>query len=765
MLRRLGLSFLVILTFLFAGCGEDSLATGGGGGAQNVVRGVVLLGPLQGGRVRIFALRTDLSSGLLLGSGTTADDGSYAVSISEIPEIGIRIEVTGGSYVSEFDGTRVNLTTPLSTILLTDQLNRHLNGNGVARQVMGRGIFDSLIEIVSVPINALTTAFDHVARGLGLRGTPPEEAFNQANQTVSPLAETPDSVLVTEIATSPNPTGLRDPSGDPLSLQNTVILPDGTATIVSNDGAGIVANDGAGIVAGGGLNILSHNGNALIGQDANNFIPTTNLRVMNFVAVSDATNQQLNVELSAEGTAALEAIFTDLEDGVLDGKLNGQDIPVGTGVLPRDILARLLANYDQLATQLQAGNPTVFVGFVGLLQGLNADLTTPVAEVVRRLANSSLNPLILIQIVLTPDNQTLNIGDLLQFQAVGIFRDPDDPNNQPQANLTTSVTWNSTNPAAATINNRGLATAVSGLASTMIEASFLQGGTLTTASVSLNVNAPPVAPGGGQLYVADSGTDTIHRFSFDPASGAVTIGTPVASATADPFDLLITRDKRFLISSTNGGVDVYSLNASGSPTLMQTNVLGQGVRNLYESLLAGPGGTIRIFAIKFAPPSEIWILSLNPANGAITVDKTIPFPGAFPFDLASAQDLSSPEYLFVSDNSNNVFAFEVPAAIPAVVANQMFTLPVATQLAELEVGSPAGPVLQVLDLTAAQLNSIKVNVAAGLAGVLDIAGAAQVATQTRPQGLSVDATVDDLAYFGSEGTTSVDGFQLAGPPT
>jgi trimeric autotransporter adhesin len=65
----------------------------------------------------------------------------------------------------------------------------------------------------------------------------------------------------------------------------------------------------------------------------------------------------------------------------------------------------------------------------------------------------------LIYITVTPTNPTISNGSALQFDAVGNYQDND------QADITTSVTWSSSNTLVSTISNtsgsQGLATAVS----------------------------------------------------------------------------------------------------------------------------------------------------------------------------------------------------------------------------------------------------------------------------------------------------------------
>jgi chitodextrinase len=109
LLRLLAWTSLACLPLVLGGCG------GGGGGGGTVptttVSGIAMKGPISGALVRVFKLTTAGAPGDLLGSGTSASDGKYAVAIPTSEANGpLLITVSGqngAAYLSESLGTDV----------------------------------------------------------------------------------------------------------------------------------------------------------------------------------------------------------------------------------------------------------------------------------------------------------------------------------------------------------------------------------------------------------------------------------------------------------------------------------------------------------------------------------------------------------------------------------------------------------------------------------------------------------------------------------
>lgn len=100
---------LLCLPLVVAGCGDDD--DEGTSGGATVINGLATKGPIKGAQVGIYQLSATGARGGLLGSGTTGNDGSFAVSIPASQSAGpLLFTVTGqpgATYASESTGTDV----------------------------------------------------------------------------------------------------------------------------------------------------------------------------------------------------------------------------------------------------------------------------------------------------------------------------------------------------------------------------------------------------------------------------------------------------------------------------------------------------------------------------------------------------------------------------------------------------------------------------------------------------------------------------------
>ena len=122
------------------------------------------------------------------------------------------------------------------------------------------------------------------------------------------------------------------------------------------------------------------------------------------------------------------------------------------------------------------------INATGLATGVTSGQTTTISANQASINGStslSVSAATLVSIAVTPGNDSIVTGTTVQFKAMGTFS-----NNSTQ-DLTSSVTWASSNAAAATINATGLATGVTSGQTATISAK--QGS--TTGSTSLSVAA------------------------------------------------------------------------------------------------------------------------------------------------------------------------------------------------------------------------------------------------------------------------------------
>lgn len=149
----------------------------------------------------------------------------------------------------------------------------------------------------------------------------------------------------------------------------------------------------------------------------------------------------------------------------------------------------------------------------------------------------------LTSIVVTPDDGSLNVGATQQFTATGHYSD------NSTANITSTVTWDSSDDTYATITSGGLATGVAaGVPTISATLGEITGDTtltvnaVTLSSIAVTPATPSIAVGGTQQFTAtgtysDSSTADITTSctwtSGTPATATIGSGTGLATAVAE----------------------------------------------------------------------------------------------------------------------------------------------------------------------------------------------------------------------------------------
>ena len=108
--RFLALAVLACVPLVFSACG--------GGGSESVemttISGIAMKGPIKGALVQVYKLRSDGSTGELLGSGISGNDGAYAIQVPKAKAVApLLVTVTGqagSTYASESTGSDVTFT-------------------------------------------------------------------------------------------------------------------------------------------------------------------------------------------------------------------------------------------------------------------------------------------------------------------------------------------------------------------------------------------------------------------------------------------------------------------------------------------------------------------------------------------------------------------------------------------------------------------------------------------------------------------------------
>jgi 6-phosphogluconolactonase (cycloisomerase 2 family) len=309
----------------------------------------------------------------------------------------------------------------------------------------------------------------------------------------------------------------------------------------------------------------------------------------------------------------------------------------------------------------------------GVVTALNVGTTTITAAIgtVTGSATLTVSAATLVSINVTPVSPTIAKGTFQLFTATGIYTD-----NSTQ-NISTSVTWSSSNLFVATISNApgsiGLATGVSGGKSTITAAlNGATGSTVLTVSgaslVSISVTPanPSIPLGNTQQFIA---TGVYSDASTQPLTTAVTWSSSSPAATIS--------------------------NAAGSQGLARATAVGT---TTISAAVDGLTGT----ATLTVTPASLVSIAVTPVNPSIPAGLTVPFTATGTYSDGTTQDLTGAAMW----NSAN------PAV--ATITNTPTSSGIATGVAAgtsiitATVGNIVSAPPVTLNVTAAQLVSIAV---------------------------------------------------------
>jgi 6-phosphogluconolactonase (cycloisomerase 2 family) len=218
-------------------------------------------------------------------------------------------------------------------------------------------------------------------------------------------------------------------------------------------------------------------------------------------------------------------------------------------------------------------------------------------------------PLVISSLAVQPSSPTILVGGVQQFIAVATL-----PNGSTQ-NLTTSVTWSSSDTTVATISNapgnQGFATGVS--VGTVTITADLNG---VAGSAVLSVVSSSTAT--QFAYVANQSDNTISAYTLNSTNGALTqiSGSPIPAGIAAPKEFAVDPTARFLYVSPNGGSFFSGLvinGATGSLTQVPGSPFPQSSSNTFF-VTEDPTGR---FVYRLSGSTSISIFSVDPNTGAL----------------------------------------------------------------------------------------------------------------------------------------------------
>ncbi len=176
----------------------------------------------------------------------------------------------------------------------------------------------------------------------------------------------------------------------------------------------------------------------------------------------------------------------------------------------------------------------------------------------------------LVSIAVTPANSSVLSGSTLQFTAVGTYAD-----NSTQT-LTSTVTWASTNPAAATINGSGLLNAVAG-GSTTVQATYSS----ITGSTGLTVTTA----GSGGLP-----SGLVGYWKFSEGSG-----TTAADSSGNGYTATLVNGITWTTGKVGGAISANGTNQYASvPTINLSGTSAVSVAMWFNHTYSTAGGHIML---------------------------------------------------------------------------------------------------------------------------------------------------------------------------
>jgi len=344
-------------------------------------------------------------------------------------------------------------------------------------------------------------------------------------------------------------------------------------------------------------------------------------------------------------------------------------------------------------------------GTQGLATSVAAGTTTITATSGVRTASTTLTvtPPVAVSLAVTPANFTVFSGLTIQFVAIATFTDGT------TQDLTSSVSWSSSNTAVATISNtagsQGLASALANGTTTIkaVSGALSDSTSLTVSSASQAVSRFAYVPGAGGtvsiytvnpatgdlrpngyvnnisgifsgglssfirvvavdptgrfVYVGNPASANISAYTLDPATAglAPVPGSPFQGTNAEGRGISIHPTGKFLYDSSGGGPSVFSIDQGNGALTSLGSLLAGGTAT---STTLHPSGKFLYVPVNANNPYSIVGYTVDPLTGMLTqFAGAPPSAGTNPFDVAV--DPAGKFAYAVNFGSNNVSAYTI----------------------------------------------------------------------------------------------------------
>jgi len=212
------------------------------------------------------------------------------------------------------------------------------------------------------------------------------------------------------------------------------------------------------------------------------------------------------------------------------------------------------------------------------------------------------NPTGLDSIAVTPGAQSMAVGQTTQFTATGTFGNANHASTQ---NITSSVTWSSSNTSVATVNSSGLATGV-GAGTTTITASAAAFNGPTSSSATLAVTSSGGGVAGGSIVSISiiPGSQTVSA----PGQTAqfIAIGTTSSGATVNVSSQIAWNSSSTAIGTVGATTGLATAVGQGTTTItaIYTNTSGGTVVTGQATFIVSGGTAEKFTAVSVTPASQ-----------------------------------------------------------------------------------------------------------------------------------------------------------------
>lgn len=249
----------------------------------------------------------------------------------------------------------------------------------------------------------------------------------------------------------------------------------------------------------------------------------------------------------------------------------------------------------------------------GLATGLStgmSSITATLGGVVSPTDTLTVTAPVLVSIAVTPTNASIAIGATQQFTATGTFSDTS------TQNLTSSVTWSSSNPSAATITASGLATGV-GAGMSNITATL---SSVVSPAVILTV-APP----------------TLESIAVTPANPSIALGTSLTLKATGIYSDGSTQDLTAQVSWSSSSSAVTVSNAAGS----QGSVMGANQGSSTVSAASTTTPVVTGSTTVTVTAAALVSIAVNPASPTVVAGLQQQFTAVGTYTTGITQDITA----------------------------------------------------------------------------------------------------------------------------